>query len=107
MDSESQNENGMLTAAQAEGTQVAVFLVNGIRLVGQVEAFDRYMVLLRSAAGTQAIYKHAISTVQQDTGRAPMLERPRDAGESARNGGTKRTSMGMQKRAAVPRRETE
>jgi host factor-I protein len=39
-----------------------MFLVNGIKLQGQVESFDQYVVLLKSTV-TQMVYKHAISTV--------------------------------------------
>jgi len=43
-------------------TLVAVFLVNGIRLQGQVEFFDSYIVAVKSRV-TQLVYKHAISTI--------------------------------------------
>jgi host factor-I protein len=36
--------------------------VNGIKLQGQIESFDQYVVLLRNTV-TQMVYKHAISTV--------------------------------------------
>jgi host factor-I protein len=36
--------------------------VNGIKLQGQIESFDQYVVLLRNSV-TQMVYKHAISTV--------------------------------------------
>jgi host factor-I protein len=38
------------------------FLVNGIKLQGQIESFDQYVVLLKNTV-TQMVYKHAISTV--------------------------------------------
>ena len=63
-------QDAFLNAARAQATRVSVFLVNGIRLVGSVESFDRYMVSLRSATGVQLVYKHAISTFQPDTERA-------------------------------------
>ena len=37
-------------------------LVNGIKLLGHIESFDQYVVLLRNTV-TQMVYKHAISTV--------------------------------------------
>ena len=40
-----------------------MFLVNGIKLQGQIEAFDQFVVLLKNNAATQAVYKHAISTI--------------------------------------------
>ncbi len=45
-----------------EHIPVSMFLVNGIKLQGQVESFDQYVVLLKSN-GTQVVYKHAISTI--------------------------------------------
>jgi host factor-I protein len=39
-----------------------VYLVNGIKLQGQIESFDQYVVLLRNTV-TQMVYKHAISTI--------------------------------------------
>jgi host factor-I protein len=41
---------------------VAIFLVNGIKLVGYIESFDQYVVLLKSSV-SQVVYKHAISTI--------------------------------------------
>ena len=40
----------------------SIYLVNGIKLQGQVESFDQYVVLLKNTV-TQMVYKHAISTV--------------------------------------------
>ncbi|MCH2354489.1 MAG: RNA chaperone Hfq, partial [Pseudomonadales bacterium] len=42
---------------------VSIYLVNGIKLQGEIEAFDQYVVLLRNTV-SQMIFKHAISTVQ-------------------------------------------
>jgi host factor-I protein len=44
-------------------TDVTLFLVNGIKLQGQVREFDRFTVLLVRGSGTQVVYKHAISTI--------------------------------------------
>ena len=46
---------------------VAVFLVNGIRLQGQVEFFDNYIVAVKSTTA-QLVYKHAISTIAPTDG---------------------------------------
>ncbi|CAG4884658.1 RNA-binding protein Hfq [Georgfuchsia toluolica] len=51
-----------LNILRREHIPVSMFLVNGIKLQGQVESFDQYVVLLKSAA-TQMVYKHAISTI--------------------------------------------
>lgn len=54
-------------------TLVAVFLVNGIRLQGQVEFFDNYIVAVKSTV-TQLVYKHAISTVMPIEGEIVQPE---------------------------------
>ena len=41
---------------------MSIFLINGIKLQGQIESFDNFVVLLRNSV-SQMIYKHAISTV--------------------------------------------
>jgi len=41
---------------------VTIYLVNGLRLLGQVEFFDQYGVLLAGSA-QQFIFKRAISTI--------------------------------------------
>jgi host factor-I protein len=41
---------------------VSIYLVNGIKLQGQIESFDQFVVLLRNNV-SQMVYKHAISTV--------------------------------------------
>ena len=51
-----------LNALRKERVPVAIYLVNGIKLQGQVESFDQFAVLLRNTV-TQMVYKHAISTV--------------------------------------------
>jgi host factor-I protein len=55
-------QDPFLSALSKEQIQVSMFLVNGIKLVGYIESFDQYAVLLRSTT-TQIVYKHAISTV--------------------------------------------
>ena len=47
---------------RTEHIPVSIYLVNGIKLQGQVESFDQYVVLLKNTV-TQMVYKHAISTV--------------------------------------------
>jgi host factor-I protein len=47
-------------------TPVSVFLINGIKLQGLIEAYDNYVLVLRNV-GSQMIYKHAISTVMPAT----------------------------------------
>jgi host factor-I protein len=41
---------------------VSIYLVSGIKLQGQIESFDQFVILLRNTV-SQMIYKSAISTV--------------------------------------------
>jgi host factor-I protein len=47
-------QDPFLNTLRKEHVPVSVYLVNGIKLQGQIDSFDQYVVLL---------YKHAISTV--------------------------------------------
>ena len=51
-----------LNALRKERVQVAVYLVNGIKLQGQVDSFDQFVILLRGQV-SQMVYKHAVSTI--------------------------------------------
>ncbi|HNV61046.1 MAG TPA: RNA chaperone Hfq, partial [Rhodoferax sp.] len=55
-------QDPFLNALRREHVPVSIYLVNGIKLQGQVESFDQYVVLLRNTV-TQMVYKHAISTI--------------------------------------------
>jgi host factor-I protein len=80
MSTETENahpQSDFLNAMRKERKTVQVYLVNGIRLVGRIESFDQFVVMLQTPTGVQAIYKRAISTVQLDTGARPA-PRPRD-----------------------------
>ena len=51
-----------LTVLRKERVPVSIFLVNGIKLQGQIESFDQFVILLKNTV-SQMVYKHAISTV--------------------------------------------
>ena len=55
-------QDPFLNTLRKERVPVSVFLVNGIKLQGQIESFDQFVVVLRNSV-SQMIYKHAISTV--------------------------------------------
>jgi len=55
-------QDPFLNALRKEQIPVSIYLVNGIKLQGNVESFDQYVILLRNTV-TQMVYKHAISTV--------------------------------------------
>ena len=51
-----------LNALRKERIPVSIYLVNGIKLQGQIESFDQFVVLLKNTV-SQMVYKHAISTI--------------------------------------------
>ena len=55
-------QDPFLNALRKERVPVPIFLVNGIKLQGQIESFDQFVVLLKNTV-SQMVYKHAISTV--------------------------------------------
>lgn len=65
-------QDPFLNALRREHVPVSIYLVNGIKLQGQIESFDQYVVLLRNTV-TQMVYKHAISTIVP--GRAVSFRR--------------------------------
>ncbi|MGN1392552.1 MAG: RNA chaperone Hfq [Succinivibrionaceae bacterium] len=55
-------QDPFLNALRKEHIQVSIYLVNGIKLNGQVESFDQFVILLKNNI-CQIVYKHAISTI--------------------------------------------
>ena len=55
-------QDPFLNTLRKEKVPVSIFLVNGIKLQGQIESFDQFVVLLKNTV-SQMVYKHAISTV--------------------------------------------
>ncbi|HDR1049315.1 TPA: RNA chaperone Hfq [Pasteurella multocida] len=55
-------QNPYLNALRRERIPVSIYLVNGIKLQGQIESFDQFVILLKNTVN-QMVYKHAISTV--------------------------------------------
>ena len=55
-------QDPFLNALRKERVQVAIYLVNGIKLQGYVDSFDQYVILLKNTV-TQMVYKHAVSTI--------------------------------------------
>ena len=55
-------QDPFLNALRKERVPVSIFLVNGIKLQGEIESFDQFVVLLKNTV-SQMVYKHAISTV--------------------------------------------
>lgn len=51
-----------LNTLRKEKIPVSIYLVNGIKLQGQIDSFDQFVILLRNSVN-QMVYKHAISTI--------------------------------------------
>lgn len=72
-------QDPFLNSLRKDRIPVSIFLVNGIKLQGQIESFDQYVVLLKNTV-SQMVYKHAISTVVP-------ARNPRSSGTASTGGG--------------------
>ena len=70
-------QDPFLNALRKEKVPVSIYLVNGIKLQGQIDSFDQFVVLLRNSVN-QMVYKHAISTVMP-TGPIQLFEQDKEA----------------------------
>tara|TARA_B100000686_G_scaffold318821_1_gene368970 strand:+ start:1148 stop:1399 length:252 start_codon:yes stop_codon:yes gene_type:complete len=68
-------QDPFLNALRKEYIPVSIYLVNGIKLQGQIESFDQYVILLKNTV-TQMVYKHAISTVVPTKAFSTEFEMP-------------------------------
>ncbi len=72
-------QDPFLNTLRKERVPVSIFLVNGIKLQGQIESFDQFVVLLKNAV-SQMVYKHAISTIVPSRAvKIPPQQPPQDA----------------------------
>jgi len=71
-----------LNVLRKERIPVSIYLVNGIKLQGQVESFDQFVVLLKNTV-SQMVYKHAISTVVPSRAVRIPMSHPQGEGENA------------------------
>ncbi len=55
-------QDPFLNQLRREHVPCSVYLLNGIKLQGQIESFDQDVILLRNTV-TQMVYKHAVSTI--------------------------------------------
>ena len=69
-------QDPFLYQLRKERVPVSIYLVNGIKLQGQIDSFDQFVVLLKNAVN-QMVYKHAISTIVPTRNvRLPSAEEP-------------------------------
>lgn len=55
-------QDPFLNALRRENVSVSIYLINGIKLQGQIDSFDQFVIFLKNPVN-QMVYKHAISTV--------------------------------------------
>lgn len=55
-------QDPFLNTLRKENVSVSIYLVNGIKLQGQIDSFDQFVILLKNTVN-QMVYKHAISTI--------------------------------------------
>ena len=72
-------QDPFLNTLRKERVPVSIYLVNGIKLQGQIDSFDQFVVLLKNSV-SQMVYKHAISTVVPARGYSLADERGRRRG---------------------------
>ena len=69
-------QDPFLNQLRKERVPVSIYLVNVIKLQGQIDSFDQFVVLLKNTVN-QMVYKHAISTVVPARNvRLPSPEEP-------------------------------
>lgn len=74
-------QDPFLNTLRKEKVPVAIYLVSGIKLQGQIESFDQFVIVLKNTVN-QMVYKHAISTVVPNRPiRIPMQD-DSDAGNA-------------------------
>lgn len=78
-------QDPFLNALRKEKIPVSIYLVNGIKLQGQVESFDQFVVLLKNSV-SQMVYKHAISTVVPARNVSSKLPTPGQNGDDLSHG---------------------
>lgn len=74
-------QDPFLNALRRERVPVSIYLVNGIKLQGQIESFDQFVILLKNTV-SQMVYKHAISTVVPSR---PVSHHSNNAGSGSNN----------------------
>lgn len=84
-------QDSFLNQARKENVPVAIHLVNGFQIKGNVAGFDNFTVVVEYMGKQQLVYKHAISTV------TPMRALGNLFGEKSKNADGTRTEAGENK----------
>ena len=62
-------QDAFLFVARRDRVPVTVYLTNGVRMLGTIDSYDNYIIIMKCDEGIRMLYKHAISTIQPN---APM-----------------------------------
>lgn len=78
----SQNiQDVFLNTVRKKRISVTIFLANGVKLQGNITAFDNFSILLRRGPQLQLVYKHTVATIvpsgeivlhEEDSAEAPQ-----------------------------------
>jgi host factor-I protein len=79
-------QDPFLNVLRKERIPVSIYLVSGIKLQGQIESFDQFVILLKNAV-SQMVYKHAISTVVPARMVKIPMQNPGEAAEDDADAG--------------------
>lgn len=52
-----------LNTLRKKRVAVTIFLANGVKLQGNITAFDNFSILLRRGPQLQLVYKHTVATI--------------------------------------------
>tara|TARA_Y100000590_G_scaffold282647_1_gene317967 strand:+ start:489 stop:695 length:207 start_codon:yes stop_codon:yes gene_type:complete len=58
-----ENETNFIKKLIDKNAQVTIFLINGVKLTGEITAVDQNTLNLKREKHTQLVYKNAISTI--------------------------------------------
>jgi host factor-I protein len=76
-------QDAFLNQVRKSKVPVTIFLINGVKLQGNVTWFDNFSVLLRRDGFTQLVYKHALSTIMPSAPIQMYEGEPKDGDEAA------------------------
>lgn len=93
-------QDPFLNALRRERVPVSIYLVNGIKLQGQIESFDQFVILLKNTV-SQMVYKHAISTV------VPSRPVSHHSNNTGTGGATGSNHHGGSVQGAAPQQDSE
>lgn len=56
-------QDSFLQSVVKKGDKLTIFLVNGVKLSGQITQYDTHTIILTRDNQSQLVYKHAVSTI--------------------------------------------